>query len=178
MGQLVLTCAGQPFNSGFRITRDELRSMPPDQQTRLHCRICGHVHEFTLAMGRVCECPHNCPTYVKCQLCELGTAQQVEQRRKSPRRRTLMSGKIVFNKKSSVIDCTVCNLSAEGACLRLAGVASLPDQFDLLIDGTLRPAKLIWRSYRQVGIFFLNVGEKIAIRKPHVGNDPVKDRIW
>lgn len=44
----------------------------------------------------------------------------MDEHRRQPRLRTLKSGKIVFNKKSSVLDCTIRNLSGTGACLQVA----------------------------------------------------------
>ena len=40
-----------------------------------------------------------------------------------PRRRTLKNGRIVFNDRNSTIDCTVHNLSKNGALLPLPNVA-------------------------------------------------------
>ena len=44
----------------------------------------------------------------------------------------LRAGKIVFNNKSSVIDCMVRNLSPTGACLLVSNVIGVPSTFELL----------------------------------------------
>ena len=45
------------------------------------------------------------------------------ERRRQARARTLKSARILFNQHHSVIDCTVRNLSPEGACLNVASGA-------------------------------------------------------
>src|SRR5580704_2108429 len=80
----------------------------------------------------------------------------MNERRRARRARTLRAGKILLNNKSSVIDCTVRNLSADGACLRVASVAGIPPSFDLLIDGETASlaCDVIWQSPDQVGVSF------------------------
>jgi hypothetical protein len=80
------------------------------------------------------------------------------ERRRVLRHRTLKPAKIVFNRKSSVINCTARNLSAYGARLQVAGVISVPEQFDLLIDGAIRSAKMVWRTSGEIGIKFADFG--------------------
>ena len=57
----------------------------------------------------------------------------MDNRRERDRQRTLKSGKIVFNHKTSVVDCTVRNLSDTGACLQVGSAVGIPEIFDLLI---------------------------------------------
>jgi hypothetical protein len=73
MSQLILSCekTGRAFNSGFEVTDDDLRFVPPNWTARFFCRSCAKVHDFNLAKARVCECTHKCPTYGECQGCEL-----------------------------------------------------------------------------------------------------------
>ena len=68
----------------------------------------------------------------------------------------LRAGKIVFNNKSSVIDCMVRNLSREGACLLVSSVIGVPPTFDLVIDGggASRPCKMVWNDRNRIGIEF------------------------
>lgn len=78
------------------------------------------------------------------------------ERRRDVRQRVFKGGQIVFNHRSSVIDCTVRNLSAHGACLELAGTAGVPDSFDLLLDDGARSlhCTVRWRSMRRIGVTF------------------------
>ena len=80
----------------------------------------------------------------------------VLQRRQSPRLRTLKAGKIVFNHKHSLIDCTIRNLSDSGACLQTPSTAGVPDSFELLFeaDGATRPCRVAWRTETRIGVLF------------------------
>ena len=68
----------------------------------------------------------------------------------------LRAGKIVFNNKSSVIDCMVRNLSPTGACLLVPNVIGVPSTFELLIEGegANRPCTMIWNNQNRIGIEF------------------------
>ena len=76
--------------------------------------------------------------------------------RHSQRARMLRAGKIVFNNKSSVIDCMVRNLSPAGACLLVPNVIGVPTTFELLIEGegASRPCTTIWNNQNRIGIEF------------------------
>ena len=78
------------------------------------------------------------------------------ERRSFQRGRTLLGGKIVFNTGRSVIDCTVRNLSDEGACVEVASPIGLPGDVHLLIAGDAepRPCKLVWQSGNRIGLSF------------------------
>jgi hypothetical protein len=93
----------------------------------------------------------------------------MNERRHIRRARTLRSGKILLNNKSSVIDCTVRNLSADGACLRVASVAGIPPSFDLLIDGdnASLACDVIWRSPDHVGVSFHRMQSEPQIMDEH-----------
>ncbi|HEY7247173.1 MAG TPA: PilZ domain-containing protein [Xanthobacteraceae bacterium] len=80
----------------------------------------------------------------------------MQERRHNHRLRTLRAGKILFNNKSSVIDCTVRNLSRQGACLIVTSVVGVPPAFDLLIEGepTTRPCNMVWHAPNKIGIEF------------------------
>jgi hypothetical protein len=79
-----------------------------------------------------------------------------DKRRASPRKRTLKTGRIVFNNKRSVIDCTVRNVSAGGALLAVQSLIGIPDSFDLMIDSdtTTHPARVMWKRDGQLGVKF------------------------
>ena len=76
--------------------------------------------------------------------------------RATPRRTTLKGGHIVFNAGRSTIDCTVRNLSRDGAKLVVASLVGIPDDFDLLLPNTHRqPCRVIWRKAKEVGVEFV-----------------------
>ena len=90
-------------------------------------------------------------------MCSLPTrANAMQERRHSPRTRMLRAGKIVFNSKSSVIDCMVRNCSQAGACLAVSNVIGVPFTFELRVagQGASRPCRMIWNSQNRIGIEF------------------------
>jgi hypothetical protein len=76
------------------------------------------------------------------------------ERRKSLRRRVLKAAKIVFNNDMSVVDCTVRNLSAEGALLVLPNTVGIPAHFDLVLEGDARrlACDVLWRHEQRLGV--------------------------
>jgi hypothetical protein len=91
--------------------------------------------------------------------------QQLE--RKSPRRRVLKEGKVIFGPAQSVVDCTIDNVSEGGAHVRLAGSQALPDEF-LLVEptrGVIYRAAAAWRTAVGMGIRILGPVEDAAQRE-------------
>ena len=80
----------------------------------------------------------------------------MEERRKTARSRTLKSGKIVLNLHASVVDCTVRNLSANGALLVVKSLAAIPEKFDLVLEtsGEHHLCRVAWRGPDRVGVEF------------------------
>jgi hypothetical protein len=80
----------------------------------------------------------------------------MQEQRKHPRRRILKAGRIIFNDRFSVIDCTVRNLSDGGACLEVGSSIGIPDDFDLDIDPDRlgRHCHVAWRTERRIGVAF------------------------
>jgi hypothetical protein len=78
------------------------------------------------------------------------------ERRRRPRTRTLKSARILLNHHHSVIDCTVRNLSSTGACLNVASVVGIPEQFDVFFeaDRSIRACRMVWHRENQVGVEF------------------------
>jgi len=78
----------------------------------------------------------------------------MQDRRGSVRRRTYLCGRIAFNSRCSTIDCTVRNLSHNGAMLEFAEATLPPGEFDLCIvgRGESRHGRLIWRDGTRIGV--------------------------
>ena len=78
------------------------------------------------------------------------------ERRRQPRARTLKAARILFNEHHSVIDCTVRNLSLEGACLNVASALGIPERFDVMFDAdhSVRPCRMVWHKEKQLGVEF------------------------
>jgi hypothetical protein len=79
------------------------------------------------------------------------------QQPRTPRHRVLKGGHIVFNNRSSVIDCMVRNLSASGACLHVADTAGVPNHFTLIMEPekTEKDCGVAWRRDGKLGVHFL-----------------------
>ena len=80
----------------------------------------------------------------------------LEEKRQSPRHRTLKGAHIVFHEGRSTISCLVRNLSDSGALLRVDSVIGIPDKFTLVIAGELhRDARVVRRSENEIGVVFV-----------------------
>src|SRR5262249_16836886 len=98
------------------------------------------------------------------------TEEPVQERRASHRSRTLRGGKILFNDRRSVLDCTIRNLSPEGACLQVESLVGVPAAVELLLDsqGTPRPCRLAGQSHDRAGVeFTLRQSEPPPSDPPH-----------
>jgi hypothetical protein len=71
-----------------------------------------------------------------------------------PRHRVLKRGSIAFS--GGGIDCTVRNLSSNGAGLDVASPIGLPTSFTLVIeaDQFIRRCHPVWRSEKRIGVAF------------------------
>ena len=77
------------------------------------------------------------------------------EKRDSPRTRALKSGRIMFNHGSSSIDCTIRNLSANGAKLLVENALGLPDEFLLMCaDDRNYKCTVRWRKLNEMGVSF------------------------
>ena len=73
-----------------------------------------------------------------------------------PRRRVLKAGQILFNGRTSVIDCSIRSLSDEGAGLDVSSSAMVPKTFELAIkaDGFEKQCKIISHSEKHIEVAF------------------------
>jgi hypothetical protein len=80
----------------------------------------------------------------------------MDEHRKEPRSRALKTGKIIFNNRFSVVDCTVRNLSPSGAKLVVGDQAAVPDEFELTFpaDGSSRACRVMGRRMNEIGVAF------------------------
>ena len=77
-------------------------------------------------------------------------------RRITNRQKTLKSAKIVFNKKQSVIDCFVRDLSDTGAKLQVADLIAVPRTFTLMFnDGVTYECERVRAMGKEIGVRFL-----------------------
>ena len=81
--------------------------------------------------------------------------QRVEQRR-SPRRAALMQVSIFHPLQTEHLNCTVRDISQDGALVEFPYTKDLPSLFWLRLDGeaTLRLCTIAWHSERKLGVEF------------------------
>lgn len=79
-----------------------------------------------------------------------------DDRRGRTRTRILRSAKLIVPRQSSVIHCTVQNITGGGACLKLANTFGLPETFDLTFEHgrTRRCCRVVWRTDDKLGVIF------------------------
>ena len=80
----------------------------------------------------------------------------MEDRRNVQRTRVLRNAKIIVSHRSSIVHCTLQNLTSHGACISLASTYRLPDSFDLTFDHgrSRRQCRVMWRTGNKLGVCF------------------------
>jgi CheY-like chemotaxis protein len=76
--------------------------------------------------------------------------------RESVRHKILKAGQILYRNSSCVMDCTILNISATGACIQPAEPFAEPGLFILKIaHGPTRRCEVRWRSGGKLGVRFI-----------------------
>jgi hypothetical protein len=78
----------------------------------------------------------------------------MDEKRHSPRARTLKTGRIAITEKAPKIECTVRNISATGACLQVSTTYGLPSGFELILEGAKHVCRVVWRTDTRLGVTF------------------------
>jgi PilZ domain-containing protein len=78
----------------------------------------------------------------------------MEQKRFSPRRRVLKAGLIAF--EGATFDCTIRNVSVDGAGIELGSLVETPVAFRLIVeaDDFIRMCRVAWRHGARLGVRF------------------------
>ena len=85
------------------------------------------------------------------------SSNQSSDRRGKERRTALKSGKIVYNKGQTTIECRIRNISEGGARLELGTPQLLPHTFELHISGMpVKVCSLRWAKDNLVGVAFVS----------------------
>jgi len=76
------------------------------------------------------------------------------EKRRVPRQRALLAGKLATEEASLTIDCVIRNLSASGALVETTSPHLIPNELHLLQvrDGVAWDARVIWRRGNKVGL--------------------------
>jgi uncharacterized protein YceH (UPF0502 family) len=96
--------------------------------------------------------------------------------RASPRLRSLLKGKLIYNNRLSTMDCVVRDISATGARLALAQHNVLPDQFELYVPLKEKTytVQVRWRAEEDIGVMFLERQEQNA---PSSSSEDLRARV-
>ena len=86
------------------------------------------------------------------------------ERRKEPRLKSLLGGRISFSRRQSTMDCIVRNIGPHGALVVFPHTSLTPTEFTLHIPhrGEAHSAKVIWRRHDRAGVT-LSDTEKVEI---------------
>jgi hypothetical protein len=78
----------------------------------------------------------------------------VIEKRSAPRHRVLKGATIAFG--GNGLECTVRNLSCNGAAIDVVNLIRLPSSFMLVIEGDqfIRRCRPVWRKDRRIGVAF------------------------
>jgi hypothetical protein len=94
----------------------------------------------------------------------------MSERRRASRQKSFLRGCIYFNKRRSVADCLIRDISDEGAKIIFSDTINIPDVIELYIpqkEQTLR-AQVQWRHGNELGVTF---GEAPALSPPVEAGD-------
>lgn len=139
-------------------------ALPPEALERLRNRVRAVLQDVQPAAGAT-PAPANAPTAEPgsgapapaSEAVEAAAATEAEQRRHAARHKTMLSGKLVFNEMSSVVDCFVRDLSDTGARIKLAAPLQLPPVFILRFNnGRYHRCQVRRRAGLELGVEFLD----------------------
>ena len=82
--------------------------------------------------------------------------EEPDDRRDVQRTKVLRNAKIIVPRRSSIIHCTVQNITSGGACLKLANTYGVPETFELTFEHgrTRRACRVVWRTNDELGVAF------------------------
>jgi hypothetical protein len=77
--------------------------------------------------------------------------------RHTKRKRTLKTGKIVYNNKMCVIDCQIRDMSESGCRVRITNTVGIPRRVELIVpmDSKQRECEVVWKTRSELGIRYL-----------------------
>jgi hypothetical protein len=81
----------------------------------------------------------------------------MQDKRHLPRTRIRRNARIVMADRSSMVNCTVLDVTNKGARLGVATSDGIPLEFNLTFDScrSVRPCYMVWRAGTQIGVAFV-----------------------
>jgi hypothetical protein len=103
--------------------------------------------------------------------------------RRSERVRAFLGAKIIYNNRTSIVDCVIRNISTSGAKLALACSLPIPGEFELQIPQKRCSyrARLVWRDTESAGVEFIAAdvqkSTEVRLREIEIENAQLKERV-
>jgi hypothetical protein len=94
----------------------------------------------------------------------------LNERRREPRQKSLLGGKVIFDNHNCSMDCTVRNISPEGALIVSTESYRMPQEFDFAIpirDEEFH-ARIVWRRGAMAGLALKAAEVPFAVASRHV----------
>jgi hypothetical protein len=93
-----------------------------------------------------------------------------KERRGSSRRRVLKGAIILYHDRHSTLPCTVRDLSATGARLRIEAAVTAPDHFILIVelDGIEADCEVVHRRAKELGVKFVATPRSVKPRRVQI----------
>jgi hypothetical protein len=63
-----------------------------------------------------------------------------------PTGRISSEAKLMVGPKAPLVDCTIVDYAAGGACLEICGQIELPNRLELLFSGTRKRCRVVWKA--------------------------------
>jgi len=74
--------------------------------------------------------------------------------RTRPQGRISSGAKILFGSNAPIIECTLVDYSAGGACLQLQKLIDVPSRFEVLYGTTRKRCRVVWKRGIRIGVAF------------------------
>jgi PilZ domain-containing protein len=86
------------------------------------------------------------------------------------RRRVLKAGTLAFGSGARTVECTVRDLSPQGARLRLSVSVPVPDacQLSIELDGLEADCAVVWRKAHEIGVKFVAAPRQVTPRRRQI----------
>jgi hypothetical protein len=92
-----------------------------------------------------------------------------EERRRHPRQKTFLHGKVYFNNRNATADCVIRDISEAGARLKFTVPVTLPEIFELHIPHRhdMFRAQIVWNRGNEMGVM-LNHADAGPVDSPSI----------
>jgi PilZ domain len=77
------------------------------------------------------------------------------ERRRNERQASDQAARIVFDEPESTMECTIRDLSDNGACVEVSNTRLIPSRFKLVLSsGAIQACRVAWRTRNKIGVVF------------------------